>query len=491
MRYIYLLLLLMLSYLTYSQHYGEYPLIEKELLLRDLEILHQGLDKYHTGMYWYTPKDSVELAFEEAKKAITTDLNVLAFHKIIAPLIALSREDHTDIFLPHTTREKMREQARYFPGLVIFLDKELYLVRNGAGEDAINSGDKILSINGQAMDDVVKNLGSLFSSDGYIQAVKYSDLTGFRFSRYYYYYYGNVNQFSLKLENGRQVELESFPIEVINKNLAARYKTEKNASPSRELLAFDVINDSTAYLGIHDFSNSDLKENTIHKKLAPFLESSFQTILERNIQHLILDLSQNTGGNEGNENLVYSYLGENYQKYKSVRAKTQKAILDNGIDQPIKLKTFGFFERVFANKKMKDSSYERKENIGFGLKAYKKEPKYKFKGNLYVLISPKTYSGGSELSNMIYANDLGIFLGQETGGGYYGNTSGYSERLTLPHSQIMVDIPALRFEMNVNDRIPFGRGVIPHYKVTPTFEEYIKGENAALNFALKLIQEKE
>lgn len=491
MRYIHLLLLLMVSNLIYSQHYGEYPLIEKELLLRDLELLHQGLDRYHTGMYWYTPKDSVELAFEGAKKAITTDLNVLAFHKIITPLIALSREDHTNVFLPNTTKARMREQAKLFPGSVVFLDRELYLVRNGSVEDAINEGDKILSINGQAIDSIVKNIGSMLASDGYIQSVKYSDLRGFGFSRYYYYYYGNVNHFTLKLENGRQVELEPLTVEMINKNLAVKYQTEQKNSRSRELLEFEVINDSTAYLGIHTFSNSDLRENTTHKKLAPFLENSFQIILEKNIQHLIIDLAKNSGGDEGNENLVYSYLGENYQKYKSVRAKTQKTILDNGIDKPIKLKTFGFFERVFANKKMKDGSYERKENIGFGLKAYKKEPKYKFNGSFYVLISPLTYSGGSELSNMIYSNDLGIFLGEETGGGYYGNTSGYSERLSLPHTQIMVDIPALRFEMNVNDRIPFGRGVIPHYKVTPTFEEYIKGENAALNFALKLIQKKE
>ena len=184
-------------------------------------------------------------------------------------------------------------------------------------------------------------------------------------------------------------------------------------------------------------------------------------------------------------------MGKNYQKYKRVRAKTQKAILDNGIDKPIKLKTFGFFERVFANRKIKDGSYERKENFGHGLMAYKKEPKYKFDGNLYVLISPITYSGGSELSNMIYTNDLGIFVGEETGGSYFGNTSGYSEELTLPHSKIMIDIPSLQFEMNVKETIPFGNGVIPHYEAIPSFKEYLNNENVALNFVLRLIQTKE
>jgi hypothetical protein len=474
-----------------SQDYGEYPVVEKDLLLRDLEILYQGLDKYHTGMYWYTPRDSVAIAFERAKQTITTDLNVLESHKIVAPLIALSREDHTDIFLPNRVREIMRHQAKFFPVKVVFLGSELYLKRNGSDEDAINEGDKILSINGQPIDEIVKNIGSLFSSDGYIQSVKFSDLREFKFSTFYYYYYGNVDHFTLELDDGRRVELDALSIEEIAENIALRNEEEQIFSQSRESLEFKVINDSTAYLGLHTFSNSEIRENTINNKLAPFLENSFQIITERNIQHLILDLSQNGGGNEGNENLVYSYLGENYQKYKRVRAKKQKAILDNGIDRPITLKTFSFFERVFANKKMNDASYERKENVGFGLRAYKKEPKYKYDGALYVLIGPITYSGGSELSNMIYSNDLGTFVGQETGGGYYGNTSGYSEELILPHTQITVNIPTLQFEMNVNDRIPFGRGVIPHYEVIPTYEEYSRGENSALNYTLILIRKNE
>lgn len=94
------LLLIIFTEFLYSQNFGEFPKIEKEKLHRDLNLLNQGLDKFHSGMYWYTPKDSVDVAFQNAKAKISTDLNVLEFHKIIAPLVALSREDHTDIFLP-------------------------------------------------------------------------------------------------------------------------------------------------------------------------------------------------------------------------------------------------------------------------------------------------------------------------------------------------------------------------------------------------------
>jgi len=120
--------------------------------------------------------------------------------------------------------------------------------------------------------------------------------------------------------------------------------------------------------------------------------------------------------------------------------------------------------------------------------AYKKEPKNKFSGKVYVIISPITYSGGSEFSNMVYSNDKGIFVGQETGGGYFGNTSGYIKELTLPNSHIEIDIPALQFVMNVEQKLPFGSGVIPDHKVIPTFEQYLNNVNAPLEYILKQIE---
>jgi C-terminal processing protease CtpA/Prc len=273
----------------------------------------------------------------------------------------------------------------------------------------------------------------------------------------------------------------------INNHLRNRYKKTNNAE-DKNLLEYKILNNSIAYLGIHSFSNSDIEEQSKEKSLKSFLESSFKSIKESKIKTLIIDVSENGGGTEGNEGLLYSYFGEDYQKYKKVRAKTQKAILDNGVDKPITLKTFGLLERIFTYKKMRDGSLERKQWIGPGLRAYKKEPKYKFAGNVYVIISPVTYSGGSEFCNMMYTKNLATFVGQETGGGYLGNTSGYRRKLELPNSKIKINIPALQFVMNVEPKLPFGRGVIPHHEVIPTFEQYINAENASLKYILKQLE---
>ena len=484
------ILLLLTSTVTFSQDYGDFPVIPKQKLLDDVEILYQGLDKFHSGMYWYTPKDSVDAAFAEVRKKIDRDLNVLEFHKLVAPLVSLSREDHNDINLPQNLKDKIVKDTKFLPLTFVFLDQKMYGVYNGSENENLDIlGKEIESINGETPIEIVEKLGTLFASDGFIKTVKYSDLIGFYFSRYYFYYYGLQESFTIKFKNQTDnVSIKSLTIENINTNLEARNKDFK-PNVKTEVLEFKILNNSTAYLGLHSFENANITKNSKDKNLKTFLENSFKVMSENSIQNLIIDVSKNGGGTEGNEGLVYSYIGQNYQNYLKVRAKTQKAILDNGVDKPIKLKTFGFLERVFLNKKLKDGSFERKQWIGYGLMAFKKEPKYKFDGNVYIIISPITYSGGSEFSNMAYSNTDAIFVGQETGGGYFGNTSGYSREVILPNSKIIVDIPALQFMMNVKPKIPFGRGVIPHYKVVQTFEEYMSKTNASLEFILKRIDD--
>ena len=305
-----------------------------------------------------------------------------------------------------------------------------------------------------------------------------------------YYYYGLVENYEVKFkEITETITLKSLPISKININLK-KNSNQSQFEKTNEPLQFKIINAKTAYLDIQTFSNDIIKKESKYKTLKKFLENCFSEIKEKGIENLIIDVSKNGGGTEGNEGLLYSYFGENYQKYLKVRAKTQIAVLDNGIDEPIKLKTFGILERIFSNKKMPDGSLERKTSFGLGLMAYKKNQKNKFKGKIYVIISPVTYSGGSEFSNMMYSQGLATFIGQETGGGYLGNTSGYSRNLTLPNSKITIEIPALQFVMNVEPKLPFGSGVKPHYQVIPKVNQYTNNENVCLEYALKLINEK-
>jgi len=46
----------------------------------------------------------------------------------------------------------------------------------------------------------------------------------------------------------------------------------------------------------------------------------------------------------------------------------------------------------------------------------------------------------------------------------------------------------LQFVMNVEPKLPFGRGVIPHYEVIQTFEEYVNEENSSVKYILTQLE---
>ncbi|MEM9053393.1 MAG: hypothetical protein AAGC47_15170, partial [Bacteroidota bacterium] len=257
---IFCLLSIFVSSFLIAQDYGDLPLIEKDLLQRDLELLYQGLDQFHSGMYWYTPKDSVDAAFEMAKGSIDRDMNVLEFHKIMAALVGLSREDHADIHLPDEVEEITKEKAKLLPFIPVFLGTELYCIKNGSSEDVKIEGKKIVSINGMSPDELVEKMGSLFASDGYIKRVKYSDLSGFNFNRYFFYYFGNQARFDVVFED-QEISFNSLKYSEIVDNLKSRYPRKK--SQHEECLEFKLINDELAYIGLHDFSNDAINENEV------------------------------------------------------------------------------------------------------------------------------------------------------------------------------------------------------------------------------------
>jgi hypothetical protein len=81
-------------------------------------------------------------------------------------------------------------------------------------------------------------------------------------------------------------------------------------------------------------------------------------------------------------------------------------------------------------------------------------------------------------------------VGQETGGGYYGNTSGFFVVAVLPHTGIEVTTPQWSYYMAVSGYPHPDRGVLPDYEVVPTIDDILQNRDAEMEFTLDLIHKK-
>ena len=114
-----------------------------------------------------------------------------------------------------------------------------------------------------------------------------------------------------------------------------------------------------------------------------------------------------------------------------------------------------------------------------------------YKGRVYILTNERSFSASSDLAALIKKYYRGAVVGRETGSGFYQMNAKESPQLRLPNSWIVVQYPLEKivFVKQPDERIPWGRGVLPDFPVLFSLEElaFVNGDSI-LNYTLQLIQ---
>ncbi len=447
-------------------------------LYEDFDAIVTELKVQHQGIYQYVAKETVDQKIAKLRKKISCPSNRLEFYQIIRQLIEFTNEGHNSVDLPKGAMIKLGLSKSFLPISARFYDKELIITQNfGDDIQGLTKGTKLISINGKSIDELIAKFFPLIPTDGFNETSKYEWVGNINFSLLYRLVYGKTKQFVLEIEEFKTKKRSAINIPAVR---FTHFK-KKNAKFESKHFAFDdfnfeQINDSIAYLCVPDFKYGVIKYEE-------FYEKHFKKIATLPIQHLILDIQSNTGGEEGNENLLFSYLMEDrIQKYRKVTMlpTTYEINKNDG----------GIIEDKW---KLKGEMAERGEYTLYSdyysyLKYTKPKKEDIFKGKVYVLISGLTFSGGAEFASLVKMTNRGIFIGEETGGAYEGNVSGYSETFQLPNTKISVDIPSVHFQINVTPKTQ-GKGVIPDHHVPQTWDDYMNNRNAKLEFTKQLIMQ--
>jgi hypothetical protein len=78
-------------------------------------------------------------------------------------------------------------------------------------------------------------------------------------------------------------------------------------------------------------------------------------------------------------------------------------------------------------------------------------------------------------------------VGEETGGGYYGNTAWMIPDVTLPKTRVRFRLPRFRLVVD-GSRQKDGRGVLPDVLALPSIEALSKGQDFKTAKAKELIR---
>ncbi|MEO5782306.1 MAG: S41 family peptidase [Ginsengibacter sp.] len=458
----------------------------KEKLKEDYILLRNILEKKHPSLYWYTSKDSMDYYFDEGYKNISDSMTELQFGwKILAPLTNKIHCGHTSFSMSKGWNKFIRnKRIPSFPlYLKIWKDTMLVIANLNRKDSVIKKGMLITSINGMKNSEMINKMIGYVVQDGYEDNVNYVRLST-NFPYFHRNIFGIYKNYSVQYIDNLGVERKTLiPVFGLIEDTLKKIKNfppvkEKHITQKEKLENVRSLKTSngTAVMTINSFSGGS--------HLKGFFRHSFRSLRKNNIKNLVIDIRANGGGDISNYVSLTKYIRNTPFKV----ADTAIAISKTFAPYTRYIKS-GFFNNIgllFLTKKQRDSLY----HFGYW-ERHTMKPKGNdhYSGDVYVLTNGLTFSASSLFCNAIKGEKNVTLVGENTGGGWYGNSGIMIPDITLPNTKLRVRLPM--FKLVQYQHIPTkGTGVVPDIFVGPTVESMRKDIDRKMEFVKEMIREK-
>lgn len=468
------LLILFIFFLSYTLN-AQDSLLSTQILNEDFKIFRGTLEEMHPGLYWYQSKAELDDIFNQSERKISNKLSLIEFYRELLKIASELGCGHVWIDAPEPLESNLWKEDGKIPLDIKIIDSKLYCLKNYDSASKLKSGDQITSINGHQVDNIIADFLPYTVGDGIIETGRIR-LIEQMFDFFYRLNYGMDEVFTIAYynETGQllKTKLKGFSEEQLE-------GLKNNKSVDYANLELTPIDSLSANLQIKHFY--DWKDGKKEISFKREIDQIFRELHSTKIKNLIIDLRDNGGGKGELGRLVLSYLiREPILPFKPPYVK----FIDSDFKQYTDLSDDIIKELGEVTNKLNDTLYLTTH------KEYYKPitpNKYAFNGKIFILINGNTFSASSDLAAILKSLGRAIFIGEETAGSYYGNSSGNFVFVTLPNTGFKTRIPIVGYYTNVNSNVEMGRGIIPDYELEPNIDEIINDNDPELELAIKLI----
>lgn len=453
------------------------PFLTKTEMLADYDTLCSALKEAHGGLYRYKTKDQIDQHFATYRSRIHDKLDKYGFISLLMEMLADIGDGHMRLEYDTATMGAYT-RAKTFPFRMVIEDGKLIALYNDSpGDTTIKPGMEIMEINGRKPADIIRTILPKLSTDGVIETGRKRRLER-NFAFGYWLFIEPVEKFSIKAkDNNRKIITQEMPGVTVAEREANRVKNPVNEQllsqlnkldGPKENISLQFINDSVAAIKVRNFVDGDFLSS---------LDNIFLQAAKAKV--MILDIRGNGGGrDQWGAYLVGKFMNKPFRYFDRIHIRTitpsfttfRQETLDNLKKNTVADPNGGFL----VTEKLHD---------GVAVQAPSNKP---FTGKLLVLTDGLTFSTAADVAAQLRNRPNTIFIGEETGGGYEGNTSGMNAQLNLPHSGFSLRIQMYDYWNNVPAPAIKGRGIMPDHPVENKIMEIVQGIDSQWNFALKL-----
>lgn len=458
---------------------------------KDYSLYEEILQEHHPSLYWYTPKDSMDHYFQYGKQHLKDSMTEPEFRKVLNYVTS-------KINCGHTSVRSSKQWSKYsdtvrmwkmFPLSFKIWDDTMVVTANLNRKDSVlKRGTVITKIDEKPGAEIVDTLLNYISTDGFNHTHKFQTLSnrGY-FGSLYTSLYGISEKYNIEyIDPSGQVKNVAVPVYDPSADTASRSvirpistvpqpskkERKKRSLYNVRLLKVDSAN-HTAMMDLSSFGRGF--------GLRQFFRSSFRVLRQNQVGHLIIDVRSNGGGSVTNSTLLSRYISDN--KFKicdSLYAVKKKSPYQHYIKDHFWNKLF----MTFLTRKKSDGNY----HFGyFERHSFKLKKNNHFNGKVYVLTGGNSYSATTLFVTSVIKQENVTIVGEETGGGAYGNSAWLIPDVTLPETGVRFRLPL--FRLVIDKSVPkIGRGVQPEVESTPTVDAIRRNIDFKLEKAMELIK---
>lgn len=458
-------------------------------LQKDLQVMEETLKNNHPSLYWYSTPQQVQASFSRAYTLVKDSMNETSFKNLLNETVFVLRCGHTSV--RHSKAYNQYQAGRRpsgFPlNLKVLSDSSLAVIGNLNRRDSqIKVGMEIKSVNGLSARKLIDTLCQLVPIDGNAFNFSYQNLSN-NFINFFNSRFQNEKNYRVRYVDFKGIEQEIvLPFYDPLKDSSAR-RFGGISGPPGNLTNPELSERKLKQLAIRSFTIDSsrkyavLRLSSFTRLLRPsFIKQSFRQLRKQKIPFLIIDVRNNGGGLIKSSLLLTRHIKQQpfvftdsiYSTHKKIksRAKIEKKLLNN----------LGMW---LLNRKVNDSLYM----FRFFSKKKFKPVKHFYNGNVFVLTGGFSFSATTMFLSNIKEQQNVKLIGEETGGGYYGNNGVFIPDLVLPNTRLRVRLPMYRI-VNKKEFPKNGSGVLPNIEMKASAESIRMNRDPKMEKAMELIK---
>jgi len=410
-------------------------------LRQDLDSLVYQIEAAHPNPYYRYSKSRFYKDIKYAKAQFHKSMNYMEFYFVAQRLVAKLEDGHIDMEMPIGMFKKT--QINSFPNQVTVNAKKPFILVKSPGDQRstdITEGCEILSINDISAQKISKDIVSLVTGESVEFRAKYG-------SKYFDFFLNQLYPQSgfYKISYSKNNEIKSItisgkPVEVIKKAADTLVSTKIFKEPFN----LKIVKQATALMTLSDFIDMG--------KFKVFADSAFEHIKNQKVDHLIIDLRDNLGGDSDVGDYLLQYLlNIPFRQYDNVIAKNSQLLKNRLLSHRIG-KQLSHGDTLLLSKRNGTIDTLKSEPD-----ALLKLPN-RFYGKVSLLINTQTFSSAADFAQAFSFYNRGMLIGQETGG--FILSFGDIVPGTLPHTK-MPFVVSSKLYLNIGAKVGDWHGVIP------------------------------